>query len=471
MTASLARLVFPALRWRRGSFAHERAKIDQALAAGVGGFIVFGGTREAVATLTSELRRQAARPLLIGADLERGAGQQVRGLTELPPAAALGALDDLDATHAAALITATEALSVGLNWAFAPVCDLDVEPENPIIQTRSFGADPQRVGEQAAVWVHGCQEHGVLACAKHYPGHGRTTQDSHATVPRVATPFAELAEQDLGPFEFAIRAAVGSMMAAYVAYPGWDASGRAAAFSPTILGYLRDPLNFSGFVVTDALIMGGATATQAEAPATVSAVAAGCDGLLYPEDFAGVIAALDAAVGKEIPSARADEALARYDRTIGEWGRGKGEGDLDLAANAKFGDQLAGRALRWVRGEKPLVRTTVNVTVVDDDAGGPYTVGSRAVFSAELRAHGKRITDKGQRIVAVFANPLSWKGHADLSARSRAALRRLVPGAALVVLFGHPRLAAQVPGRAPLLCAWGGDAVMQRAAARAISGD
>ncbi len=326
MTTSLARLVFPALRWRRGSFAHEREQIDQALTAGVGGFIVFGGTREAVATLTAELRAQAGRPLLIGADLERGAGQQVRGLTELPPAAALGALDDLDATHAAALITATEALSVGLNWAFAPVCDLDVEPKNPIIQTRSFGADPQRVGEQAAVWVRGCQEHGVLACAKHYPGHGRTTQDSHATVPQVATPFAQLAEQDLGPFEFAIRAGVGSVMAAYVAYPGWDATGRAAAFSAPILGYVRDPLNFSGFLVTDALIMGGATATQAEAPATVTALAAGCDGLLYPEDFGAVIAALDRAVGTEIPPARADEALARYDRALGEWGRGNRSG-------------------------------------------------------------------------------------------------------------------------------------------------
>jgi len=471
VTTSLARLVFPALRWRRGSFAHERAKIDQALAAGVGGFIVFGGTRDAVAALTTELRAQAARPLMIGADLERGAGQQVRGLTELPPAAALGALDDLDATHAAALITATEALSVGINWAFAPVCDLDVEPRNPIIQTRSFGADPQRVGEQAAVWVRGCQEHGVLACAKHYPGHGRPTQDSHATVPRVATPFAELAQQDLGPFEFAIRSGVGSMMAAYVAYPGWDASGRAAAFSPPILGYARDPLNFAGFVVTDALIMGGATATQAEAPATVTALAAGCDGLLYPEDFAGVIAALDAAVGREIPQARADEALARYEQIIGEWGRGKGEGGIDVAANGLFADQLAERALHWVRGEKPKVRATVKVTMVDDDAGGPYVVGSRAVFSAELRAHGKRMTDHGQRIVALFANPLSWKGHADLSVRARAALRRLVPGAALVVVFGHPRLAAQIAGRAPVLCAWGGDAVMQRAAARAISAD
>ncbi|HYR32393.1 MAG TPA: hypothetical protein VEO93_10755, partial [Gemmatimonadales bacterium] len=97
--------------------------------------------------------------------------------------------------------------------------------------------------------------------------------------------------------------------------------------------------------------------------------------------------------------------------------------------------------------------------------------GSRAVFAETLRSHGARTTDNGQRIVLLFANPLSWKGHADLSAPSRAALRRLVPGAALVVLAGHPRLAAQIPGRAPVLCAWGGDAVMQRAAARAISGD
>ena len=113
MTASLARLVLPSLRWRRGSFAHERPTIDAALAMGVGGFIVFGGTRDAVVELTRAVREQAGRPLLVGADLERGAAQQVEGLTEMPTPAALGALDDLDATHAAAIITAQEARSVG----------------------------------------------------------------------------------------------------------------------------------------------------------------------------------------------------------------------------------------------------------------------------------------------------------------------------------------------------------------------
>src|SRR6185436_10292135 len=131
-------------------------------------------------------------------------------------------------TYAAGMITAQEARAVGINWVFAPVCDLDNEPENPIVQTRSFGADPEVVGEHVAAWIRGCQEHGALACAKHYPGHGRTTEDSHAGLPRVTTPLATLAPTDLVPFAAAIRAGVGSVMSAFVAYPGWDPSGRAA---------------------------------------------------------------------------------------------------------------------------------------------------------------------------------------------------------------------------------------------------
>ena len=180
MSTSLARLVFPSLRFRpsSGGFAHERVKIDAALKAGVGGFILFGGDRESVTKLTTDLRAAAGRPLLIGADLERGPRQQVEGLTELPPPAALGWLAELATTNTAGVVTGAEARSVGITWAFAPVCDLDNEPHNPIVQTRSFGAEPALVGEHAAAWIRGCQEHGVLACAKHYPGHGRTTQDS-----------------------------------------------------------------------------------------------------------------------------------------------------------------------------------------------------------------------------------------------------------------------------------------------------
>jgi len=475
VTSSLARLVFPALRWRPrdGGFDHEQPKIDAALAAGVGGFIVFGGTRETVTALTGELRRQAGRPLLIGADLERGAAQQVQGLTELPPAAALGYLDDLDATHTAGVVTGSEARDVGINWAFAPTCDLDIEPRNPIVQTRSFGADPVRVGEHAAVWIRGLQEHGVLGCAKHYPGHGRTTRDSHETLPRVATPEPEVQQTDLTPFEYAIRAGVGSVMSAFVAFPGWDPSGRAASYSPVILGYLRDTLNFGGLIVSDALIMAGASAAQPIPAATVTAVAAGCDALLYPEDFRRVVDALNRAVGSDVPVARADAALARYEAAVAEWGRDSwAEGGVDLASHAAFADGLADRAVHMVRGESLRIRAPLTVQIVDDDLGGPYAVGPRDVFIQALRESGmslvQRATGNMRRVVLVYAEPRSWKGRADLGARSLAQLRRLASGrgAQLVVLFAHPRLARQIPGRAPIVCAWHGQPLMQRAAAR-----
>jgi len=476
VTDSLARLVFPALRWRSaGGFAHERTKIDAALTAGVGGFIIFGGTAEAASTLTREVRAQAGRPLLIGADLERGAAQQVQGLTELPPAAALGWLGDLDATAACGVITGQEARSVGINWAFGPVCDLDLEPRNPIVQTRSFGTDPVRVGEQAAVWVRALQEHGVQGCAKHYPGHGRTTQDSHATLPRVEASAANLQQVDGMPFEYAIRAGVGSVMSAFVAYPQWDPSGRAASFSNEILGYLRSTLNFSGLVVTDALIMAGASAAQPVPEATVGAVAAGCDALLYPENFASVVASLERAAGAgggggELPTSRLDEALEHYNSAIAQWGDLPDQGAPDVTVNGSFADSLADRAVHLVRGDPPRIKRPLAVSIVDDDVGGPYAIPPRDVFHRTLREAGisivQRATSNVQRIVLVYSEPRSWKGRADLGPRSRAALRRLVPGAQLVVLLGHPRLAAQIPGTVPILLCWHGQALMQRGGAR-----
>ena len=178
MTA--ARLIFPAIRWRDPEgFAHEWGPIREALELGVGGFIIFGGTAEAVSALTTQLRREAGQPLLLAADLERGAGQQFDGLTQFPPPRALAAFDRLEVTRWAGAVTAYEARGVGVNWVFAPVADLDLLPDNPIIQTRAFGAEPEGVARQVAAWVEGCQSTGALACAKHYPGHARTTADSH----------------------------------------------------------------------------------------------------------------------------------------------------------------------------------------------------------------------------------------------------------------------------------------------------
>ncbi|HTC25286.1 MAG TPA: glycoside hydrolase family 3 N-terminal domain-containing protein, partial [Gemmatimonadales bacterium] len=252
------RLILPALRARSdGSFAHEEETIRAGLGVGAGGFIIFGGNVDTVRTLTADLARRAGRPLLIASDLERGAGQQIEGLTELPPPAALASLDDLDAIRWAGALTAAEALSVGINWVFAPVADLDVLPTNPIVQTRAFGADPEAVAACVRAWVEGCQSPGALACAKHYPGHGRTAIDSHVALPVVAEDEATLRAWDERPFAGALDADVASVMTAHVAYPALDPSGAPATLSQPILARLRT-LGFGGIIVTDALIMEGA---------------------------------------------------------------------------------------------------------------------------------------------------------------------------------------------------------------------
>jgi beta-glucosidase-like glycosyl hydrolase len=259
-----------------------------------------------------------------------------------------------------------------------------------------------------------------------------------------------------------------------VAYPDWDPSGRAASFSTDILGYLRAVLNFGGLIVTDALIMAGAKAAQPVASATVTAVAAGCDALLYPPDFRAVVTALDQAVGGAIPTARADDALARYAQALAAWGDLPDQGEPDLASHATFADGLADRAAHVVRGVAPAIRAPFAVAIVDDDVGGPYTIGPRDIFSVTLREAGvplaRRTAGWRDHIALVYAEPRSWKGRADLGARSLAQLRRLAPTAQLVILFGHPRLAAQIPGHAPILCCWHGQALMQRAAARWVTG-
>jgi hypothetical protein len=136
----------------------------------------------------------------------------------------------------------------------------------------------------------------------------------------------------------------------------------------------------------------------------------------------------------------------------------------------KFADGLADRAVHLLRGERPALGTAVSVTIVDDDVGGPYTIPPRDVFIRELRGRGISVpqyAEPGTRhIVLVYAEPRSWKGRADLGVRSLAQLERLVPQASLIILFAHPRLVGQIPGDVPVLCAWHGQALMQRAAAR-----
>jgi len=465
----LAALVLPAIRWDadRG-FAPALPAAEAALSLGVGGFILFGGERAAVQRLTRELAAAAPHPLLFASDFERGAGQQVRGLAALPPAQAVAALGD-DAVAEAAAITAREARDVGVNWALAPVVDLDAEAANPIVQTRAFGAEAPRVAAAGARWIAACQEQGVLACAKHFPGHGRTTADSHAELPAV-TAGREALEADLLPYRRAIEAGVWSVMTAHVAYPALDRTGVAATFSRPILdGVLRRELGFDGLVVTDALIMEGALTGGGEAAGAVRALGAGCDLLLYPKDVEGVVAALErAAAGGDLAADAVDEALARRAAAVARAAAPRTLSDAELARDRARGAALALGAVRWLRGGRPRPPSAVELVVVDDDAGGPYPTPPRTAVAEALAARGVRVGAGGERVVLVFCDVRSWKGRSTLSPESRRALAAASARPATTLLFAHPRLAAEVPGTGPVLCAWSGETLMQQAAAEAL---
>ncbi len=460
-----ARLVMPALRWNDLSgFRHEDQLIASALEVGVGGFIIFGGTAEAVGELTAKLIRDAGRHLLIASDLERGAGQQFDGLTQLPPPRALAALDQLSVTRWAGAMTAREARAIGVNWVFAPVADLDLLPSNPIVQTRAFAAEPELASRHVAAWIEGCQGQGALACAKHYPGHGRTSADSHITLPMVDASLEELAV-DRRPFRAAIGAGVASMMTAHVGYPALDPSRLPATLSKPILDGLRDD-GFDGLVVTDALIMEGAHIGRTEAEAAVDALAAGADILLYPTDSSAVAKALTEAIESgRLATERVADALRRYDAAIAmvEAGATEAIPASPFEGAPALADALVAQG--EARGRVPVLRQPIQLITVDDDLGGPYPpVPSDAVLST-LDALGVATGVGGSRVVLAFAEPRAWKGRAGFGEASRAALGE-VADADLVVLFGHPRLVGEIPGSAAVLVAWHRQRLMQGAVGR-----
>jgi beta-glucosidase-like glycosyl hydrolase len=480
--SEVAELFYPAIRWdATHGYENQRAAIAQALELGVGGFILFGGPSEQVAVLTEHLHSKSRIPLLIGADLERGAGQQFAGQTALPPLAAIASLEDLQAIRRAATVSAIEARSLGINWIYAPDCDIDVEPSNPIIGTRSFGSDPERVGEYAAAWIDACQAEGVLACAKHFPGHGRTTVDSHKALPLVEESEETIRSTDLVPFRRAIERGVASVMSAHVAFPALDPSGAPATLSREILtNLLRNELQFSGLVVTDALIMEGVLA-GGEGEAVVRAVDAGCDCLLYPSD----VVASERAVKKAIDEKRLDgEAIQRSLERRRRWARWAA---LSRDSNRPSRDEsgwsvnLAEQVVHPLGGKVPRLPQPWNLVIVDDDLGGPYPAPSRDPLISSLRAGGVDLTGSGEgsqeaeaasTVIALFGDIRAWKGRPGYSPGAKAAVRSALERAGtkecLIVQFSHPRLAQELEVNVPILCAWGGEPVMQRAAARVL---
>jgi beta-glucosidase-like glycosyl hydrolase len=459
-----AQMLIPTIWWDdKTGFAGAKPRTDAALSLGVGGFILRGGEREAVRALTKDLRQRSRIPLLIAADMERGAGEQFLGATGLPPLSAIASLGDLELIRRAARLTAREARTMGVNWDFAPVCDLDLDTNNPIVGTRAFGSDPVRASECAAEWIAACQSEGVLACAKHFPGHGRTASDSHCALPVVRASAAELTDIDLAPFRAAIATGVASLMTAHVAYPALDSSGQPATLSREILHWLlRQRLKFDGLVISDAMTMAGVRAGRDESDAVVEAIRAGCDLVLDPVDLPGAIAALEtAAKDRRFDDERVHQSLRRRLKWA-QWASPPNEYRRPSLTDLAWGDQLAERVIRVVRGSAPRVSGPIDVLVIDDDHAHPSA--SRDVFVASLRSAGVTLASGGALIVALFGDIAAGRERVGYAPESLARVAAARP--TLVVQFGPPRWAAPLTDAPNVVSAWAGDRTMQTAAAR-----
>ena len=266
------------------------------------------------AVLNNQLQSKSKFPLLIGADFERGTAMRLDEGTSFPTAMALAAGGDSKDAYTMGKITALESRAVGVHWIYAPDADVNNNPGNPIINTRSFGEDPARVSEFVSAFVRGVEENGGLATAKHFPGHGDTAADSHIDLPVIRADRARLNNLELVPFRAAISSGVSSIMTGHLNVPSLESDPNTpATLSQNILtGLLRNELGYQGLIVTDAMDMGGITVRYAPGEAAVRAVVAGVDALLMSPVPDAAFEALQAAVKSgRISKARLDASVRR----------------------------------------------------------------------------------------------------------------------------------------------------------------
>ena len=285
-----------------GTTSHDRVH-DYILEEEIGGLIVSVGSPTDVAVKLNDFQTHSRLPLLVAADLETGAGFRLTGAvhsptnivlggaTNFPNLLALGAAGDPDLAYEMGKITALEARAVGIHVPFAPVLDVNNNPDNPIINVRSFGEDPAQVASLGAAFVRGIQDFGGIATGKHFPGHGDTDTDSHVGLPVIRASSARMDSLELVPFREAISAGLGGMMTAHITVPSLNGGGDLpATLSRDILtGLLRDRLGFDGLVFTDAMDMAAIDQTYGRGEAAVMAIEAGADVILMPPSVTAAI--------------------------------------------------------------------------------------------------------------------------------------------------------------------------------------
>jgi beta-N-acetylhexosaminidase len=498
----------------------------------VGGFLVFGGSEpvppvllnptygsvtlgqaHAAAATLNRLQKLSAVPLLNAADFEFGVGMRIAGGTQFPRAMAFGAAGDPTFAEQAGRIVAEESRALGIHVDFAPVADVNNNPRNPVINTRSFGEDPQVVGQMASAFVRGLHAGGMLATLKHFPGHGDTDVDTHLGLAVIPHDRTRLERVELPPFRLALSAGADAVMVAHVGLPNVDASGAPATLSaPVVNGLLRQQLGFQGLVFTDSMSMAAIARIASPGDAAVRAIEAGADIVLHSPDDEAAADGLKAAVASgRISMARLDESVRRLLVAKARLGlHSASTVDLEQVAErvggrrhlsvARAVSERSVTLLRTASGHVPLeVPRSARVLVLSvlDYPGNWRIAAPGRSFIPAIRERWPDVTavelsDRstaseidlvrasapayGAVVIGVYVRAASASGRIDLApslVRLLNDLARLSGAERPVVaaFFGNPYVAASVSDLPSMLLTYDFGDLAESSAARAIAGD
>jgi beta-N-acetylhexosaminidase len=461
----------------------------------------------ALAAFLNRVQRVAKVPLLVGADFERGASMRVANTTMFPHAMAFGAAGDPALSRFEGQVTAREARALGVHWVYYPVADVNINPDNPVLNIRSFGEDPHAVAAQVAAFIEGAHSdprNYVLTTAKHFPGHGDTSVDSHLDLATIPASRERLESVELVPFRAAIAAGTDAVMTAHLAVPALAPADLPATLSPAILtGLLREELGFKGLVITDALEMGGIVKAFSPGDAAVRAILAGADTLLMPPDPEAAIRAVVAAVEDgRIPRRRIDESVVKILAAKEKVGldrkrlvniEGLGDSLNAPEANEKA-LEVAERAVTLVRNQGdllPLAAPASACFVVlaesrDSNEGLEFSQEVRARLPhtaptmldtshsrADVDAALARLTSCETFVVAAFASVTAYRGSLSLGGDLPHAMETLLATSKPVVLvaLGNPYLLRSFPAVAAYLATFSSVPTSETAAVRALWGE
>lgn len=455
---AVAQMVMPRIEGIRLPDPAYRDAMTTLVREGLGGFILFGGDIGNTPRYLAGLQSGAEIPLLISSDVERGMGQQLDGGTRFPSqravASAIGRRTKKDIDLLGRMLDAVrmESRAAGIHIVFSPVMDVNNNPDNPIICTRSFGEDPETVEWFGRHYIRGLQKpradghRDLLACAKHFPGHGDTDQDSHSVLPVIRADRTRLNRVELPPFREAVKDGVGTVMIAHLLVPALDPVKPVTFSKKVVTALLREGMDFNGLIVSDALDMGALTGEYPQDEIAIRAVEAGMDILLHPVDARITIDAVVKAVEQgRLTETRIHESVDRIMAAKKQLGlfekEQKAAGKIDYEKHRKTARELGRKAITMLSGDRkklPFVNGKgIACYILDDDGQGMGAPFSRALIGAFGTVNSTTLTPDasdsnlfshldmsavGFVVIGIFSRISASKGRSGISPKLRDAV-------------------------------------------------